>query len=306
MENKKLVEFIEIMDCILLEKIEFHEPKIKSDIYEIIDEIVIIDDLLLLVTRVTMLPFSEEVIRIEIVGNIFERAIKVAEMGERLSNFKKIANKIKKSIQIDDLTQDLRDVFMKIYNQIQAKMNLNGISLKIKFDNVKLSLNTSNLIEKSKLVDSFWKNGAPIIKNWSEEEIFSGLYRKVCHLEYVGLRLIPDGEYIFVESLAEYSNYTITYDKFSNFETLKISFEEKFIIINGDVSLKVNLKDIVYKDFIESKLVHFDELGIRVSPEIFHFTKYGDKLEQEKIESQEYMAGSSLDYIANRPIIEFM
>ncbi len=142
MENKKLEEFIEIMDCILLEKIEFYEPKIKSDIYEIIDEIEIIDDLLLLVTRVNMLPFSEEVFRIEIVGNIFERAIKVAEKGERLHNFKKIANKIKKTIQIDDLTQGLRDVLMKIYNQIQAKMNLKGISLKIKFDNV-------NVITKS-------------------------------------------------------------------------------------------------------------------------------------------------------------
>lgn len=156
------------------------------------------------------------------------------------------------------------------------------------------------------MVDSFWKNGAPIIKNWSEEEIFFGRDRKVCHLAYVGLLLIPNGEYIFVESLAESSEYTITYDKCSNFETLKISFEEKFIIINGDVSLKVYLKDILFRDFIESKLVHFDHLGIRVSPEIFHCTKYGDKLEQEEIERQEYMSGNSLDIIVNQPIIEFI
>jgi hypothetical protein len=296
MENKKLEEFLAVLDSCT--QGAFDEKKIQSDIYQILNEIKdsAVWDMLRLACAVNQISFSDGELGEEIARNISETAIEKAVREKNVDDLTTIADELEMSLEFDDLAEEVREIIS----------DMNGISLKIKFDNVKLSLNTSNLIEKSKLVDSFWKNEAPIIKNWSEEEIFFGLYRKVCHLDYVLLRLIPDGEYIFVESIAEYSTYTITYDKFSNFETLKISFEDKFIIINGDVSLKVDLKDIVYKDFIESKLVHFDELGIRVSSEIFHFTKYGDKFEQEKIERQEYMAGSSLDYVANRPIVEFM
>ena len=296
MGNKKLEEFLAVLDSCA--ESAFDEKKIQSDIYQILNEIKdsAVWDMLRLACAVNQISFSDGELGEEIARNISETAIEKAVREKNIDDLTTIADELEISLEFDDLAEKVREIIS----------DMKGISLKIKFDNVKLSLNTSNLIEKSKLVDSFWKNEAPITKNWSEEEIFSGLYRKVCHLEYVLLLLIPDGEYIFVESIAEYSTYTITYDKLSNFETLKISFEDKFIIINGDVSLKVNLKDIVYKDFIESKLVHFDELGIRVSSEIFHFTKYGDKFEQEKIERQEYMAGSSLDYIANRPIIEFI
>ena len=297
MGNKKLEEFLAVLDSCA--ESAFDEKKIQSDIYQILNEIKdsAVWDMLRLACAVNQISFSDGELGEEIARNISETAIEKAVREKNIDDLTTIADELEISLEFDDLAEKVREIIS----------DMKGISLKIKFDNVKLSLNTSNLIEKSKLVDSFWKNGAPIINNWSEEEIiFSGLYRKVCHVEFIALKLDPDGEYIFVESIAEHSTYTITYDKFSNFETLKISFEDKFIIINGDVSLKVNLKDIVYKDFIESKLVHFDELGIRVFPEIFHFTKYGDKWEQEKIERQEYMAGNSLDYIVNRPIIEFI
>ena len=63
----------------------------------------------------------------------------------------------------------------------------------------------------------------------------------------------------------------------------------------------MGIKDILYNDVINSKLLIFDSITIRVRTEVLTFTKYGENWEQEKIDRNLFSANGDNTYLINRP-----
>jgi hypothetical protein len=181
------------------------------------------------------------------------------------------------------------------------------IRIKVVFDGEDFFPNKGTLEKGQKLTD-FYSSPVPIIKNWTDDEVFVGAHSETSHLSWIQLSLISDGKYQFNNRLSNNSNYVISYDMFSDFDSIRIVFNENSIRLVGSLTLTMNILSEFIDDTIKSGLLYLDELGFRPrhNGDVFVFKKYGDNWELEDIEAQEFRDGISSNYLMGRSKIEIL
>jgi hypothetical protein len=181
------------------------------------------------------------------------------------------------------------------------------IRIKVVFEGEQFFPNKGTL-EKSQKLTEFYSSPVPIVKNWTDDEVFLGTHKETSHLSWIQLSLISDGKYQFNNKSSNNSLYVISYDKFSDFNSISISFKDNSIIIFGSITLTMNISSEFIDDTIKSGLLYLDELGFRPqhNSDIFVFKKYGEKWELEDAEAQEFRKGISSNYFMNRSKIEIL
>ncbi len=114
MGNNKINNLIEKLNSIQYTMIEFHEENIKSEIYQIANEAVVVEELLSLACAVSTLPFSQEDEGLEIARNIADLAIEIAVKDKNIVHLEKIADELENSLEIDDLAEEVRQMITNI------------------------------------------------------------------------------------------------------------------------------------------------------------------------------------------------
>jgi hypothetical protein len=181
------------------------------------------------------------------------------------------------------------------------------VKVKISFNGEKFSPIKSTL-EKDQLLNTFIHGEAPQVKVWTDQEVFLGKTGEVTHLSWVNLKMITDGKYNFQNALAKSSYYTVSFEKFSAFETLAFSFEDDKVVATGALSLTFTVLDDFHFDIYNSGLMYFDELSFRVkgSSDILNFSLYGTEWEKERADEDDFRNGISRALFNNRPQLEFL
>ena len=181
------------------------------------------------------------------------------------------------------------------------------VKVKISFNGEKFSPIKSTL-EKDQLLNTFIHGEAPQVKVWTDQEVFLGKTGEVTHLSWVNLKMITDGKYNFQNELAKSSYYAIPFDKLSDFESLKVTFEENKVVVNGSLSVTFTVPEDFHFDIYNSGLMYFDELGFRVKgvSDILEFSHYGTEWEKERSDADDFRNGISRDLFLNRPLLEFL
>ena len=110
MENKKLEEFLDVLDSCT--ESAFDEKKIQSDIYQILNEIKdsAVWDMLRLATSVVQISFSVGESGEEIARNIADRAIEKAVREKNVDDLTTIADELEMSLEFDDLAEEAREI----------------------------------------------------------------------------------------------------------------------------------------------------------------------------------------------------
>jgi hypothetical protein len=181
------------------------------------------------------------------------------------------------------------------------------VKVKISFNGEKYSPKKSAL-EKSQLLETFNTGDSPQVKVWTDQEVFLGKTLEATHLSWVNLKMITDGKYNFQNELAKSSYYAIPFDKFSEFESLKFTFEENKVVVSGSLSVTFTVPEDFHFDIYNSGLMYFDELGFRVkgASDILEFSHYGTEWEKERSDADDFRNGISRDLFLNRPQLEFL
>ena len=157
-------------------------------------------------------------------------------------------------------------------------------------------------------MDRFINGEAPVVKVWTDQEVFLGKTMEATHLDWVNLKMITDGKYNFQNELAKSSYYVIPFDKFSEFESLKFTFVENKVVVTGSLSVTFTVPEDFHFDIYNSGLMYFDELGFRVkdASDILKFSHYGTEWEKERADADDFRNGISRDLFLNRPQLEFL
>jgi len=110
MENKKLEEFLDVLDCCT--ESPFDEKKIQSDIYQILNEIKdsAVWDMLRLACSVNQISFSVGDSGEEIARNIVDRAIEKAVREKNIDELTTIADELEMSLEFIDLAEEVREI----------------------------------------------------------------------------------------------------------------------------------------------------------------------------------------------------
>lgn len=180
------------------------------------------------------------------------------------------------------------------------------IKIKVSFNGEQFAPRKATL-EKGPELDTFFKEPAPIVKNWSDDEVFIGKNSEYSHLSWVQLSLISNGKFEFSNKLSSGSRFVVSFDKFSGFDTLGFSFNGKSVIVNGSLLLTLSIPSELMDDIVQSGLLYFDQLGFRPkgNSDIFEFSKYGHNWEAEDNEADSFRNGVSTSFFTNRPKVEF-
>jgi hypothetical protein len=161
-------------------------------------------------------------------------------------------------------------------------------------------------LPSSKKVEIFSniKNNEKIdIIKFSKTDILFGREREINHIDHFTLTLTSNISYSFENSLSDGSYYNISYGNFSKYENFSCKYNNGKIYINGEILFKLGIKDILYNDVINSGLLIFDSITIRVRTEVLTFTKYGKNWGQKKIDKNLFFANEDNIYLTNRPIV---
>jgi hypothetical protein len=110
LENKKLEEFLDVLDC--CSESPFDEKKIQSDIYQILNEIKdsAVWDMLRLACSVNQISFSVGDSGEEIARNIVDRAIEKAVREKNIDELTTIADELEMSLEFIDLAEEVREI----------------------------------------------------------------------------------------------------------------------------------------------------------------------------------------------------
>jgi hypothetical protein len=110
MENKKLEEFLDVLDSCT--ESAFDEKKIQSDIYQILNEIKdsAVWDMLRLACAVNQISFSIGESGEEIARNVSDRAIEKAVREKNVDDLITIADELEMSLEFDDLAEEVREI----------------------------------------------------------------------------------------------------------------------------------------------------------------------------------------------------
>jgi hypothetical protein len=166
---------------------------------------------------------------------------------------------------------------------------------------LKLMINSNSNINPRALP----KNGEKIIlESWTDNDIYFGKNKSVVHIDYITLELISHPSYSFESHLSNSSFYTIGFQKISEFESFSCIYQNNEIVLNGEISFNIGIKDIVYNDFKNSGLVLFGEIGVRVEKDILVFDKYGLDWDKRSSDRDNYSKEANPTFSINRPIVK--
>ena len=187
----------------------------------------------------------------------------------------------------------------KLKNKMAKK-----ITVTLNFNETQLFLNPASA-EKTALVDTFFSKPL-IVKIWTEEEKLFGKTRETSHLDNITLNLMLKSSDNPKNTLSSWSSLVVGYDNLLQYEDVSISYLENSIIINGEIKLRLSVKDVIYPDLVQfSDRLYFDNLSFVVenSGDILEFNKYGLHWELAATEKKEYFQESNEAFVQQRPKI---
>jgi hypothetical protein len=176
---------------------------------------------------------------------------------------------------------------------------------KIIFSNNRLRLNTNSIANINPTILS--KNmGKVTLESWSDNDIFFGKNKSIVHIDYMTLELISHPSYSFESPLSNGSFYTLGFQKISDLGSFSCHFKENEILLNGEISFNLGVKDVVYNDFKKSGLVLFGEIGVRLDSDILVFDKYGVDWEKKSSDKELYSKEANPTFSSDRPKVELI
>lgn len=174
---------------------------------------------------------------------------------------------------------------------------------KIIFNNNRLKLKINSLVNTNPII--LPKNGEKIIlESWTDNDIFYGKNKSVVYIDYITLELFSHPSYSLESPLSNGSFYAVGFQKISDFESFSCIYQENEIVLNGEISFHLGIKDVIYNDFKNSGLVLFGEIGIRVERDILVFDKYGADWDNRTSEREIYSKEANPSFSIDRPIVE--
>jgi len=77
------------------------------------------------------------------------------------------------------------------------------------------------------------------------------------------------------------------------------------MVVTGKLAMKFSVKEVLYQDLLNSKLLSFNSFGFRPqgSSDILVFTKYGADWTKEREDLARFMEGTSTVYLDNAPLV---
>lgn len=181
------------------------------------------------------------------------------------------------------------------------------IKIRISFNDEKFTPTTSTL-EKAALLQTFKFGQPPIVKVWTDSEVFNGTNGETSHLSWIKLRLLNNGTQSFSHKLSNGSNYVASFNNFIEFSTLSFTFSEEGISVKGSIVITLSILQEMLDDVTKSGLLYFDQFGFiaKNNTDLLEFSKYGHQWEKEREEEDLYSKGNSIDFISGRPKIEII
>ena len=181
------------------------------------------------------------------------------------------------------------------------------IKIRISFNDEKFAPTTSTL-EKAALLQSFKFGQPPIVKVWTDSEVFNGTSGETSHISWIKLRLLNNGTQSFSHKLSNGSNYVASFNNFIEFSTLSFTFSEEGISVKGSMVITLSILQEMLDDVTKSGLLYFDQFGFiaKNNTDLLEFSKYGHQWEKEREEEDLYSKGNSVDFISGRPKIEII
>jgi hypothetical protein len=178
------------------------------------------------------------------------------------------------------------------------------VLVNIDFDGQAFLPNTAT-IEKSSILSSFLAGEVPTVRKWSGADLFTGADGALSYLAWVNLELIPNSTYQFVSPLSRNATFTPTFENFTDFDSLSFKLESDKMVVNGKLAMKFSVKEVLYQDLLNSKLLSFNSFGFRPkgSSDILVFTKYGADWAKEREDLARFMEGTSTVYLDNAPLV---
>ena len=181
------------------------------------------------------------------------------------------------------------------------------IKFKITFNNEEFFPTTSTK-EKTALIQAFTSGDTPIIKVWSDEEVFTGVNSETSYLNWIRLRLLSNGSHSFSHNLSNGSGYIASFNNFVEFSSLTFTFSDNGIKATGSITVAMSILQEMLDDVTKSGLLYAESFGFSAKnhSDILVFTKYGHSWELERHEEELYTEGHSVDFISGRPKIEIV
>jgi hypothetical protein len=179
------------------------------------------------------------------------------------------------------------------------------IKIKVEFDQIIYSPDTKSS-ENVELLTAFFGEG-PIIRQWSDAERFIGTPRDFNHLDHISLALCTQKKDELKSILSSWSNYQVSVENFTDTSKLFISLVEGKVLLNGEISVQLGIKDVVRPDFLQfAKRLQLTSISFRVkdSGDLITVKKFGTNWELESQIKSAYINDESDDYIKDCPKVE--
>lgn len=178
------------------------------------------------------------------------------------------------------------------------------VLVNIEFDGQTFLPNTAT-IEKSSILSSFLAGDFPTVRKWSGTDLFTGTDGALSYLAWVNLELIPNSTYQFVSPLSRNATFSPTFENFIDFDSLSFKLVSDSMVVTGKLVMKFSVKEVLYQDLLNSKLLLFNSFGFRPkgSSDILVFTKYGADWAKEREDLARFMEGTSTVYLDNAPLV---
>lgn len=146
----------------------------------------------------------------------------------------------------------------------------------------------------------------PVIRQWTENELFFGESGKLNHLDHLTLNLATTKSDVLKQNISGWSFFIIGFQKILDSSNLTMKINKSLLTINGQLTVTLNVKDVISEDV--SNLKHrilFSSLSFRVknSGKIATFNKYGVNWDLEEKQKKLYTAELDDSYLSNLPTI---
>jgi hypothetical protein len=176
---------------------------------------------------------------------------------------------------------------------------------KIIFSNNRLKLDPNSVL-KTNLISTLKEGDNVYLQAWTDNDIYYGKNKSVLHVDYITLVLFSHPSYSFENPLSKSSFYSVGFQKLSDFDNFKCVFTGGELVLNGEISFHISVKDVVFNDFKKSGLVLFGEVGIRVGVGLLVFEKYGIDWDKKSSEQKMYSDNGDFTFAEDRPIVTIL
>jgi hypothetical protein len=178
------------------------------------------------------------------------------------------------------------------------------LKITLNFDNLQLKPDVATS-EDSETLDSL-QNEIPVIRQWTENELFLGESGKLNHLDHLTLNLGTTKSDVLKQSISGWARFPIGFQKILDSSGLQMVFNKTLLTINGQITISLNVKESIWPDVtnFQHRLL-FSSLNFRLkhSGKIATFTKYGENWELESNQKKLYIAELDDSYVQNLPTI---